>query len=228
MACVEAAIPVPDSRKKVDELFLFWLSEPSTQEMLRKELAKVCGVPVSEVEDATQGSVTSSLLTSVLRPASPNMRTPSPPPSSSSLSNKSPKSPRARHRSPRKTHKSPSGSSLREKLKLGKYAEIIEETDYVDEQQTLLHPLQHKTTALPTDKEEKQRERSHSPIPPAAPKKSAPPKNHSQLIPKFYFPHGRPSPGEDMEKVMKDVAKVFQEFPKGEATEKDFHMVVKV
>ena len=224
MACVEAAIPVPDSRQKVDELFLFWLSEPSTQEMLRKELSKVCGVPVSETDDVTQASVTQSLLTSVLRPASPNVRTPSPPPSS--VNNKvSPKSPRARHRSPRKSHKSPSGVSLREKLnnKANKYAEIVEETDF-GEEQTFLHPLQYKSTAPAIDREE----RSHSPIPPAHPKSTPKKQNVSALIPKFYFPHGRPSAEEDVEKMFTDVAKVFQAFPNGEATMKEFHLVVKV
>ena len=121
MACVEAAIPLPDSRKKVDELFLYWLSEPSTQDMLRKELAGIKDVPYSELDDLVfkqDGSVVLSSispyssLTSVLRSASPNTctRTPSPPPSS--LVAKSPSSPRAR----RSARKSPHGSNMKEKL----------------------------------------------------------------------------------------------------------------
>jgi hypothetical protein len=121
MACVEAAIPIPDSRKKVDELFLYWLSEPSTQDMLRKELANIKDVPCSELDDLVfkqDGSVVLSSispyssLTSVLRPGSPNTctRTPSPPPSS--LVAKSPSSPRAR----RSARKSPHGSNMKEKL----------------------------------------------------------------------------------------------------------------
>ena len=125
MACVEAAIPIPDSRKKVDELFLYWLSEPSTQDMLRKELANIKDVPCTELDDLVfkqDGSVVLSSiapyssLTSVLRPASPNActRTPSPPPSS--LVAKSPSSPRAR----RSARKSPHGSNLKEKLTAAK------------------------------------------------------------------------------------------------------------
>lgn len=124
MACVEAAIPLPDSRKKVDELFLYWLSEPSTQDMLRKELANIKDVPCTELDDLVfkqDGSVVLSSispyssLTSVLRPASPNTctRTPSPPPS---LVAKSPSSPRAR----RSARKSPHGLNLKEKLTAAK------------------------------------------------------------------------------------------------------------
>lgn len=126
MACVEAAIPIPDSRKKVDELFLYWLSEPSTQDMLRKELANIKDVPCSELDDLVfkqDGSVVLSSispyssLTSVLRPASPNTctRTPSPPPPSSLVA-KSPSSPRAR----RSARKSPHGSNMKEKLSAAK------------------------------------------------------------------------------------------------------------
>lgn len=116
-------MPVPDSRKKVDELFLYWLSEPSTQDMLRKELANIRDVPCSELDDfvfkqdggVALTSVSSfSSLTSVLRPGgTPNhSRTPSPPPSS--VVAKSPSSPRAR----RSARKSPHGSNLKEKLQL--------------------------------------------------------------------------------------------------------------
>lgn len=120
MACVEAAIPVPDSRKKVDELFLYWLSEPSTQEMLRKELSSICDVPCSELDDllfkqdgtVVLSSIVPHSVTGVLRPGSPTTRTPSPPPSS--LVAKSPSSPRAR----RSSRKSPHGSNLKEKLQL--------------------------------------------------------------------------------------------------------------
>ena len=99
MACVKA-IPVPDSMQKVDELFLFWLSESSTQEMLRKELSKVCGGAREFEEDTpVQIQPSSSSVTNVRRPGSPTVRSPSPPP----LLSRSPKSPRAklRPKSPR-------------------------------------------------------------------------------------------------------------------------------
>ena len=118
MACVEASIPVPDSRKKVDELFLYWLSEPSTQDMLRKELANIREIPCSELDDLVfkqDGSVAlgSYSLASVLRQGATNSRTPSPPPSSSLVA-KSPSSPRTR----RSARKSPHGSNLKDKLQL--------------------------------------------------------------------------------------------------------------
>ena len=124
MACVEAAIPVPDSRKKVDELFLYWLSEPSTQDMLRKELANIREVPCSELDDlvfkqdggVALNSVSPYSLSSVLRSGSPHTRTPSPPPSS--LVAKSPSSPRARRALRKSPHGAGGGSNLKEKLQL--------------------------------------------------------------------------------------------------------------
>ena len=109
-------MPVPDSRKKVDELFLYWLSEPSTQDMLRKELANIREIPCSELDDLVfkqDGSVAlgSYSLATVLRQGATHSRTPSPPPSSSLVA-KSPSSPRAR----RSARKSPHGSNLKEKL----------------------------------------------------------------------------------------------------------------
>ena len=120
MAMVDA-MPIPDSRKKVDELFLFWLSEPSTQEILRNELSKVCRNDELAADGSGSGGDLSRILenlvqqqnqqqqqpgyrTDVQRSGSPsNYRTPSPP---LHLSN-SPKSPRAkrRARSPRRSLK---------------------------------------------------------------------------------------------------------------------------
>ena len=40
----------PDARKKVDELFLYWLSEPTTQDILRQELARVCGLQQQKLD----------------------------------------------------------------------------------------------------------------------------------------------------------------------------------
>ena len=109
-------MPVPDSRKKVDELFIYWLSEPSTQDMLRKELANIREIPCSELDDLVfkqDGSVAlgSYSLATVLRQGATHSRTPSPPPSSSLVA-KSPSSPRAR----RSARKSPHSSNLKEKL----------------------------------------------------------------------------------------------------------------
>ena len=127
------AMPVPDSRQKVDELFLFWLSESSTQEMLRKELTKVCRYG----SDLTDGGVDSFLaaqptMTNIQRPKSPNYRTPSPP---LHLSN-SPKSPRTKRRakSPRRNLKSGltgGGSSAQSSIIKNKEgAAVFEDVDY--------------------------------------------------------------------------------------------------
>ena len=110
----------PDTRKKVDELFLYWLSEPSTQEMLRSELAKVCGLQqelVTATSPASSGSCNGSVSKKLpYRPSSPNSvhttTSPTPP------LNRSPKSARGQ------TSKQSTGSKA--KLQLEDGVEVVE------------------------------------------------------------------------------------------------------
>ena len=48
------------------------------------------------------------------------------------------------------------------------------------------------------------------------------------LIPRFYFPNGKPCPDENIEQCLKDAAKVFQDHPNGEVPQSAFHEVTKV
>ena len=246
MACVESAIPVPNSRKKTDELFLFWLSEPSTQELLRKELVKISGVPLSELEDIAHsdgqnlsseiGSLLSSpaaTVTAVLRPGSPHMRTPSPP----LLSHRSPKSPRGsgRNRSPKKVTKSP--TSGKNKIKNGlQYG--LEEIDSGEEISGQLYSSTLNTEVKNFEIEDmtvkhERRSRSHSPKPdslPAGPGVNHIPKSgtNSSYIPRFYFPHGKPQPEENLHEIFTELGKLFQTFERGEASSKQFPEITKV
>ena len=77
----------PDARKKVDELFLYWLSEPSTQDILRRELARVCGLQQQKFD--LLGPVTYAHHRS--RPTSPIVRDVTPPPGPSTSPSRSPK-----------------------------------------------------------------------------------------------------------------------------------------
>ena len=111
----------PDTRKKVDELFLYWLSEPSTQEMLRSELAKVCGLQqelVTTTSPASIGSCNGAVSKKIpYKPSSPNSvhttTSPTPP------LNRSPKSTRGH------TSKQSTGSS-KTKLQLEDGQEVVE------------------------------------------------------------------------------------------------------
>lgn len=110
----------PDTRKKVDELFLYWLSEPNTQEMLRSELAKVCGLQqelVTTTSPASSGSCNGSVSKKLpYRPSSPNSvhttTSPTPP------LNRSPKSARG--------HTSKQSTASKTKLQLEDEVESIE------------------------------------------------------------------------------------------------------
>lgn len=244
MACVEAAIPVPDSRKKVDELFLFWLSEPSTQDMLRKELAKVRGISIGDLDiDYLDLSIPSGSLTSTLRPSSPNLRVLSPPPPSLT---RSPKSPRGKqNRSPRRAHK-----SLKQEHALSKstrapgqqkvHEEVLEEVDYGAPLQMLAS-----RAVLNTDTENdsnlinqngglepKHRDgvragRSRSPKPADLPKGPTV-SGHTPTIPQFYFPNGKPAAGENVEEQLKEVETLFRDNPNGELAQDSFSTVAKV
>lgn len=262
MACVEAAIPVPNSRKKTDELFLYWLSEPSTQELLRKELAKISGIPYSELDDKTMLEVhtqvtaehgnflSPSVVTNVLRPGSPNVRTPSPP----LLSHRSPKSPRGavRSRSPKKTGKSPNGKQVRKKNGLhlsldeadsGGDDAILHNTAVSSGSNNMVHT--HLTTHNVPDvsniegadseiaKKRDRRSRSHSPKPESLP--TGPGINHipkpgtnSSHIPRFYFPNGKPPPEDNVQEIFTELSKLFASFDDGEASFKQFPEIMKV
>lgn len=229
MACVENSILVPDSRKKVDEYFLFWLSEPSTQEMLRKELAKLRGISPNEQDiDYLDLSIPNSSFTSVLRPSSPNMRAPSPPPGLS----RSPKSPRGRSRSPRKGHKSPRlqqdqhslSKSIRAQDLQKVYEENVDEVDFAAAAQSKEEPETGDKIPAPNAK---RRSRSRSPKPADLPK-VPPPTHQPQVIPPFYFPHGKPNAGENVEERLHEAEKIFSEHPDGELLQSDFGEVTKV
>ncbi len=223
MACVESSILVSDSRKKVDEYFLFWLSEPSTQEMLRKELAKIRGIsPIEQDIDYLDLSIPTSSFTGVLRPSSPNMRAPSPPPGLS----RSPKSPRGRSRSPKKGHRSPRQQehsltkSMRAQDLQKVYEDNVEEVDFAQSNEE-----SKANDKIPAPSTNKKRARSRSPKPADLPKV---PPTRQQVIPQFYFPHGKPKVGENVQKRLQEVEKMFAEHPKGELVLSDFGEVAKV
>lgn len=251
MACVEAAIPVPNTNKKTDELFIYWLSEPSTQELLRKELAKISGSELDEkAMNEPQALVTeypnflspsSAAVTSVLRPGSPNMRTPSPP----LLSHRSPKSPRgsARIRSPKKASKSPSGAKLRAKNGL---QHCFDEVDSAIGEDGVLPAGAnvHLSARYQLEKAEGvdsleilrhhgRRSRSPSPKPDALPTGAGvnhvpKPCNSSGHIPRFYFPNGKPQPEEDLQDRFAELNKWFQNIEGGEADFKQLPEIMKV
>ena len=240
MSCVEA-IPVPDSRTKVDELFIFWLSEPSTQELLRKELSKVCGRE-SSLEDGTPFPIKTATATSVLRPGSPVLRALSPP---TPLA-RSPKSPRAKRKpaSPRKklagggTKKFNLNVESTHNLKI----DVVEEPDFHPSPLTTeVQPATDKThyevqASLPQEDDGvvvpvlSPEAAAQLPEQPKAEGSSAAgePPLLPEVIPRFYFPNGRPRVDEDVEQNLREVASVFKEYPKGEVPRNEFHVIVKV
>ena len=74
------------------------------------------------------------------------------------------------------------------------------------------------------------RSRSHSPKPEALPKgqASANVPKLEPVIPRFYFPNGKPQPEENMQQRYVELAKLFQTFENGEAGAKQFGDIAKV
>lgn len=256
MACVEATIPVPNSRKKSDELFLYWLSEPSTQELLRKELAKISGSELDDKAMKEQQTLVSeygnflspsSAAVSVLRPGSPNVRTPSPP----LLSHRSPKSPRStgRIRSPRKANKSPNGKQ-RAKNGLQQCFDEVDSASGDDavvpagvnvrlsarcQPEALLTEGIDSLEVLGNLGKRGRRSRSPSPKPESLPvgpgvnqATKHTPLNSSSHIPPFYFPHGKPQPEENLQENFAELSKWFQNIEGGEADFKLLPEIMKV
>lgn len=247
------AMPVPDAHQKVDELFLFWLSEPSTQEMLRKELTKVCRYGndlTSEGGDSFLGNLVQPTVTNIQRPISPTYRTPSPP---LHLSN-SPKSPRAkrRARSPRRNLKSGLGGSHAAGSGKIDSAAAFDDIDYFPsasssppsfkpESRTTENGPPGEGGGLGENYEKVKSKRvpedggllaqvhvvatGEEECSSASAKLSRP----TEVIPQFFFPNGRLGAAkEGVDEQLKEAARVFQEQPNGEITQSDFHLVVKV
>lgn len=220
------AMPVPDSRQKVDELFLFWLSEPSTQEMLRKELSNVCryGSDLTEGGDSPfLSGLTQPTLTDIQRPNSPNYRTPSPP---LHLSN-SPKSPRMKRRSKSPRRKNVQGGVVRNTLDSGAFDEI----DYFPSATPLPSEQENKNKPPEIDVKEGAKQTESNRIPAegglsVVGKESSTP---TEVIPQFFFPNGQLEAfKEGVDEQLGAAAKVFEEQPNGEITQGNFHLVVKV
>lgn len=226
------AMPVPDSRQKVDELFLFWLSEPSTQEMLRKELTNVCryGNDLTEGGDSPfLSDLTQSTLTDIQRPNSPNYRTPSPP---LHLSN-SPKSPRMKRRSKSPRRKNVQGGVVRNTLDSS--AAVFDDIDYFPSAIPLPSEQENKNKAPEIDVKEGAKQTESNRIPAeggssahqvVVGKESSTP---TEVIPQFFFPNGQlEAVQEGVDEQLAAAAKVFEEQPNGEITQSNFHLVVKV
>ena len=207
----------PDARKKVDELFLYWLSEQSTQELLRKELARVCGLQteyLSVGEACLVGNGSSS------RPKSATVHgssvtaaaaISSPPP----LNNRSPKSPKAASqysKTSAKHEQTGAGDTTKAKCRNRASAEGEEQIDAgVVERERQLPASVCRTVAEPSCGPAVQ-------LPSPAP----------ESIPRFYFPNGRPAEEEDLQRSMNEMERLFAQFPNFEIPKKEFHLVAKV
>ena len=240
------ALPVPDSRQKVDELFLFWLSEPSAQDLLRKELSKVCGYELTDSVERSHAQP--AALTNLQRPKSPTYRTPSPP---LHLSN-SPKSPRAKRRS-----KSPRRHLKSGLAALGKTnnddpsttAPLVSSEEVDAGGSGSSQHVQSVRVASARGKRGKEDAAvdaaSQPPVEPDTPatkdaslrvpepQKSTPAEGRDvqksvEAIPRFFFPNGQPSPGENIHVNLNEAAKLFQQASNGEVPYSSFHTVVKV
>lgn len=254
MAMVDA-MPVPDSRQKVDELFLFWLSEPSTQEMLRNELTKVCRNENELTADGS-GDLSNMLgnlvqpattLSNIQRSSSPNYRTPSPP---LHLSN-APKSPRTKRRakSPRRSLKHGLLAAVEKSAASGSPGSnsssgaIFDDVDYFPSALNTTSPpysfepdtrgessgsnTKPERENTTTDREAKKLDKGKRRGDKGRHEKAA--KSDSEVIPRFFFPNGRLTASkESVDDLLKEVEKVFQEQLNGEIAMSNFHLVTKV
>lgn len=203
----------PDARKKVDELFLYWLSEPSTQDLLRHEVAKVCGLQQQKAEQLLSPTANKRL-----RPASPTVRAITPPlPSvpSPTLSPSLSRSSKAKNVHLQSSICSKQTIDSGEHLANGTIPARNEPHDKDEVDTPVIVPaITTKTAAEPSFSKSK------------VPSIVVP----EETIPRFYFPNGRPEKGKkrEMEKIMVNVGRVFERYPRQEVPRGDFHLVVKV
>lgn len=189
-------IIAPDARKKVDELFLYWLSEPSTQELLRHELAKVCGLHQPR-------DLISPTFNLKPRPTSPTVRSVTPPlapQNSSPLARSSPKGPK-----PTNNLENNNSRTLAQVPEVEIHIEKPEECPVIPPVRTLAE------SSVPVAKPQLPR------VPPI-------------LIPKFYFPQGRPDETDDsrIRTQIERADALFSQYPNAEIPWSKFDTVVKV
>ena len=204
----------PDARKKVDELFLYWLSEPSTQELLRQELARVCGLQQQKME------LLSPTYNHRPRLSTSNVRAVTPPPSPSTSPSRSPKSPQTTKSKHVETVVTPTAQEKNILIGNG-----IEEID--GGKDLLVQPIS-KTEGISTAV--LQSTTNHFLKSPSINMTSPPHpmiKPEPAPIPQFYFPRGKPKNGID-EKLMIKVERIFQRYHHHEIAKRDFHHVLKV
>lgn len=202
----------PDTRKKVDELFLYWLSEPSTQEMLRHELAKVCGLQHSASDMVSDRTCSSSSRTKLpYRPSSPNsVHTATSPTPPLSRSPKSPPVHAARHAAAAGRAKLQDGQETTDGSHPNATQEIKQESEVKRQLQVSgAAPGQNPPPLLP---------------PPLAAGAGA----TLEAIPRFYFPNGRPNKNGSMDKQLEEIDAIFHRYPRHELPKKDFSQVLKV
>lgn len=189
----------PDARKKVDELFLYWLSEPSTQDLLRQELARVCGLQHQRLDSYGAAGTHYSSHHHRVRPTSPTVRDVTPPPVPSSST-------------------SPSRYSPKSSSKL-----LLDETPdkkQLHHQEDVDGGLQNGLHSVLDTKTEA--EATHVGVPDRL---SAPSK--PVCIPPFYFPKGKADMQKDSKSLQK-AERVFQKHLHQEVSKKEFQQVVKV
>lgn len=215
----------PTLKLKVDELFLRWLSEPDTQQILKENLRQLTHgetltTPVPYSAQASPRS--SSKLSPRLRPTSPTFS----PPTAKLPSPRSPRRPltnKSNHRNgSTKTNISiQNGKDVKDSIKKDTN-ELIKDRD--KENNELSPSLSTGTSTIPTvtvsdsTKDTKGKRDNAG--------KSKQLKNLN--IPKFYYPHGKPVNKEETEKILDKVSKEFSKLEGGKAFLNNFGPITKV
>ena len=209
---------------------------------------KISGVSFSDIEEMSipdeEGAqeylnfISPPAVTNVLRPGSPiNMRTPSPPHGHLS-SSRSPKSPRGAGRINRSPLKTPTKSTGGGKIKSYKYGPQIGQEEVDGGQVNGVHlalpaVLSDGNSSMNIDghREKEQELTVDSFIPKPDSSLNGLTDNHipkvGTTIPQFYFPNGKPQPGENLEDRLSELTKLFQSFEGEEAGKTQFEEVTK-
>lgn len=201
----------PVLKRKVDELFLRWLSDPNTQRALHDSLRRIRDAPGSD--DATRGGPGTSPDVTRHRPEPPDVICALPLACSRPVRT-SCRSPG--HRKVGAQDREPQGHACR---RVHTCRNMYTHVHTCRHLYTHVHPVlicAHPVlTMIP-----------NSQVQP--PQEDPPPPASSCCIPTFYFPHGRPPETLDVDAVLSRIKRVFAEFPQERATVGDMGRVAKV
>ncbi|CAH1782221.1 unnamed protein product [Owenia fusiformis] len=198
----------PVLKLKVDELFLRWLSEPDTQQLLKENLRQIIkGEPIKHPPSSGNSSKSGRPTSPRIRPGSPSTPPCSPPP--------------GKLQSPRSPRKAVAGNKFgnRNNSSNSKITKESKDTFLLEKQREIQERKREREQQLLGAGDVKNKDNEQN-------------KNSNQRtlninLPRFYFPNGHPIGNDENEQILRKVSEVFKKSEGGKAAKTQMENIMK-